>query len=362
MREWFLEERGAKLAEAERAWLQAQRTVVVSVWEVREVRAGEGLVVKDLLRGDERFVQEVRGSGMLRAREAVLARVVDHAGLSVFCGLYPRLLPPFWAAEVVRVARKGLKVRGRKPVPHEKLMDPGATLELIHAWQDAELAWEEEREAAAQRPRTLMNTDGEPLLLTADHFEFDVGNRARVLVGLEEMDGAELEEEGVPATYQFLKAGNAMLASWENTIVGRAVVEAASLRLETNSVARADALRSRVEAACAGLLRFRAREHADPMGLVEKLEAAGVPPPRREVVLPEVLEQVRMLKQRHYEGWADSALPALKGKTPRQAVRSAAGRREVDTLLKEMEHLDAGLPDGERVDFSSLRAELGLVE
>ncbi|MCP3137225.1 MbcA/ParS/Xre antitoxin family protein [Pyxidicoccus sp. QH1ED-7-1] len=153
-----------------------------------------------------------------------------------------------------------------------------------------------------------------------------------------------------------------MHASWENTVVGQAVVEAASLRLEANSVARSEALRSRVEAACAGLLRFRAREHSDPLALVEKLEEAGVPLPPREAAPPEVQEALRLFKQQHYAGWTDSPLPALNGKTPRQAVRSAAGRRAVDTLLKEMEHDEAALPAGERVDFSSLRSELGLEE
>ncbi len=148
VREWFLEDAGVRLEGAERKWLEAQRTAVVSVWEVREVYEGEGLGVKDLLRGDECFVREVLGSMQLGARDAVLGRVVEYLGLSVFCGLHPVPLPSMWAAEVVRVARTGLKVRGRKPVPHEKLMDPEATLNLVHAWQDAELEWEEELEAA----------------------------------------------------------------------------------------------------------------------------------------------------------------------------------------------------------------------
>ena len=100
--------------------------------------------MKDLLCGDERFVREVLGSLQVWKGEAVLARVVDHLGLSVFCGLHPVRLPLRWARKVVRAARRGLTVRGRKPVPHERLMDPEATLNLVHAWQDAEDLEQEE--------------------------------------------------------------------------------------------------------------------------------------------------------------------------------------------------------------------------
>jgi hypothetical protein len=56
----------------------------------------------------------------------------------------------------------------------------------------------------------------------------------------------------------------------------------------------------------------------------------------------------------------DTGLPVLKGKSPRQAVRTKAGRHEVDVLLKEMENAEARLPVAERMDFSGLRSELGL--
>ena len=74
------------------------------VWEARQVYEGEGLMVKDLLRGEERFVHEVKGSRTVKFREALLGRVVDHEGLSVFCGVFPRTLPP---READLVARDG---------------------------------------------------------------------------------------------------------------------------------------------------------------------------------------------------------------------------------------------------------------
>jgi hypothetical protein len=51
---------------------------------------------------------------------------------------------------------------------------------------------------------------------------------------------------------------------------------------------------------------------------------------------------------------------ALRGQTPRDAVRRKAGRERVGFILKEMENHDARVADGVRFDFGRLRAELVL--
>ena len=65
-------------------------------------------------------------------------------------------------------------------------------------------------------------------------------------------------------------------------------------------------------------------------------------------------------KEQHYSDWVDHPLPALAGRTPREATRSKSGRDEVNQLLKEMEHLEERAPTGSRFAFSKLRHELGL--
>ena len=68
---------------------------------------------------------------------------------------------------------------------------------------------------------------------------------------------------------------------------------------------------------------------------------------------------LREAKQRHYADWANQPLPALGGKTPREAVRTKTGRDQVDLLLKEFENNEARLPKSQQVDFLNLREELG---
>ena len=353
-REWFLEEKGAALPEVERTWLLSQRSVVLSVWEVLAVQEGVGLRVKDLLGGEERFVHEVRGSRQLRSRDAVLGRMVEHEGLAVFCGMDPQPLPPQEADEVVRVARKQLRVRGNRPVPRELLATEDTSLGLVILWHGA-ADW---LEVKAEQPLVLTNTDGELLMFVVDRYVFAPEVRSRVLEALRRLDGLEVEEDGEVFRCSFLKRGNAMHASWENTIIGSAEVGADSLRLEANSVARADALRRRVEAECDGLVRHRSREKTEPSKMLERME--GQPVPALPPPSPEEQEALREFKASHHAAWPDDKLPALQGKSPRQAVRTRAGRHQVDVLLKELENREAELPVEERMDVSGLRRELGL--
>ncbi len=58
--------------------------------------------------------------------------------------------------------------------------------------------------------------------------------------------------------------------------------------------------------------------------------------------------------------WADSTIPALGGKTPRQAVRSAKGRDDVAVMLLEQERLMRRTPFGGSIDYAAVWTDLGL--
>jgi hypothetical protein len=185
-------------------------------------------------------------------------------------------------------------------------------------------------------PTELSNTDGDPFLLTTDHFEIAPGAAPAVEAQLAALQGVEPPEPGEdPPAYGFLRPGNRMHRSWDNTIVGSAWISGQALRVETNSRERADALRERIEAACGDRIRHRAREHADPLSATAprgRRDHAPEPPP------PEAEQLLLELQQRHYADWLDQPLPALRGKTPREAARTAQGRSAVDVLLKDMEN------------------------
>jgi hypothetical protein len=349
--DWFLEDGGVRLEDDERAWLLAQQRAWLSIWEVLEVEPGKSVTVRDLLSGDERHVHEVRGSATLVERDAVLGRVVDHEGVSVFCGTHPRPLPPFEAAEVLRRARS--KLRRQSAVPVEKLRKVSVGRFLIARWEEAV----DDLDARTSIPPRLSNTDGDDLLLTTDHFSFESGARAEVEGRLRGLEGSQPPEEGGEDCFTFLRSGNAVHQDWENTVIATAWLSGYSMRLETNSIARADELLRRIEKACRGLIRHRAREHSDPLALAQRSRQRE---PESNLPTKENQLLVRELKERHYGNWPDQPLPALGGKTPRQAARTRDGRAQLDLLLRQFEHNEGQLPTAERVDIRSLRTLLGL--
>ena len=73
-------------------------------------------------------------------------------------------------------------------------------------------------------------------------------------------------------------------------------------------------------------------------------------------------ERIRQLKEAHYRQWLDMPLPAFGGKTPRDAARSAKGRKALDLVLRQIENVENSGAEGERFDVASLRRELGFKE
>ena len=348
----YLEEQGQHLPRAARAWLAAQQAAWLSVWEVTQVEPGSSVTLRDLLADETRLVREVSGSQTLVVRDALLGRVVDYDGASLLCGVHPRPLPPLDAADVVRRARG--RLRRKRAVPVERLRDEAFGRYLIKRWEEtvaeADVRWE--------TPTDLRNTAGDPILLTTDHFEIGPGMRPAVEAKLAALEGVEPPDPAEdPPVYVFLRPGNPLHPSWETTMIGQARIVDGSLRLETNSRTRADALRERVEAACGDGVRHRAREHTDPLShkapFAERDQAIES--------LPDEAQQLALeFKQRHYRDWLDQPIPALAGKTPREATRTAKGRAVVDVLLKDMENREQRSAGDAPFDFSVLRTTLRL--
>jgi hypothetical protein len=82
---------------------------------------------------------------------------------------------------------------------------------------------------------------------------------------------------------------------------------------------------------------------------------AGIPPEMEREVMAK-------FKAEHYATWPDHPLPALGGDTPREAVKTAAGRAAVIELLRTFENSEAREAQEGRAayDFADLRRQLGL--
>ena len=129
----YLNARARRCSLQERGWLDAQRAARVSVWEVEQFDPGQTLTLQDLLSDERRTVPETRG-GQLVPGEALLARVVDHEGLSLLCGVHDQPLsrPQSW--QVVRDARRFLH---RQAAPAKLSRKATFGRLLIRRWERA---------------------------------------------------------------------------------------------------------------------------------------------------------------------------------------------------------------------------------
>ncbi|WP_461393841.1 YecA family protein [Deferrisoma sp.] len=340
-----LEPGGLLLEAEERAWLELLRDAPMGLYEVVEVKPGDGVRVKDLLMPDSPpvWVVERSGSESLARWTVLAARIVRCGEDLVFSGgLYH--FRPDEGHLVLEDVRRRLR-RGRQK-------DVGRTVRraAVAGWVPLLLR--------AVRPETLVCADvetGEPIQFVTDRYR--VSDRKALATRI----------EARPDVVGDRKEGWA----W---VDGRPEDETrrirAALRLERGDVlvveartlGRADAAREWVAEVAGDLTTHLGRIVQDPVGAMGQ-GAASVGPRIPGPMAPEADEAIRRVLREHYEAWPDHPLPALGGKTPREAVRTAKGREQVEALLKtimEGEAQRARRQGGRPLDLGFLWKTLGL--
>lgn len=335
--ESFLEDRGWSLSRGAQEWLAAQQKSWLSIWEIVDVEPGRTLTLRDRLTSEERVVHEVSGSRTAERHYLILGRVVDTGSISLICGMHAVSLRPQAGAAVVEEVRKAL--RRRTAVAPDRLRNPKTAERMLHAWSDAI--------DRLSLPPILENRDGHPLLLTTDRWTFEPSRRSEIVARIASIEGAD----GDPATGAFA------IVREDDTLVGSVEIGDASLIAETNSVARADELRAQIERRCESLLGPGLRSHSDPLAEWDRTDERDLPalPP-----VPEHDALIREVKEQHYAKWLDDRLPALDGKTPREAARTKRGRERLEAILVQMEVMEADVPEAVRYDIGTLRRALGM--
>jgi hypothetical protein len=350
---WAAEQR-RRVTDDQRSLLDAYANAWLSIWKVERVERGVGTLLVDRLTHTERFAYDVTSSGTLDLHDSLLAIIVECDGVAFFGGAHPQPLPPRHAERVLRDARKLCRVRTR-PVDPDLLRNDDIQLELIDFWNAAVDA------LLAAPPPTLTNTDGDRFAFTTDDFEL-TSTCADVVARLASIVGAQQpEDESEDTVIVFTKPGNAMHRGWSNTVVGRAVVNDRSLRVETTSLRRADALKAIIESQLSGMVRYRLRQETNTAELMTRAIAEPSPSPAaREGQPPEIAAAIRQFRKTYMRAWLDEAVPALGGLTPRVAAGTPRARRALEVLLEDIERSESRLPPGERIDLGWLRPELGL--
>ena len=352
----FMEQHGDRLSPRERVFFDRIHASYVQLFEIRHVRANEGLELRDLITGNDLFVRDRSATSQLQRWELIAARVIegptgDHVFESIQC-----VFPPSMQEELVKYIRKFRRVLKKDGWPSDqqtlcRLLVPA----LQGMWMD--------QVAFPPKPR-ITTTDGEPMSFTS--VVFDVHDPALLVVRLMASPTIDADGHGQFVWLEGTKGASARL-------LGSFTLKERRLTLDTMSEERAERGRAFIEQLAGELVTFRASRTQDPWQAVEERrekQAArgargGARPKRSSRSGIPAVEEARIVGEyyeKHYREWVDHPLPALNGRTPREAARLKSQRAKVVQLLKHLEHgserqQDAGEPT---YDFSWMWKELGV--
>ncbi len=320
----FLDQRGFLLPDDERLLAEQWLLVDRSVFEVESLRAGQGLSMRDVRTGDRHEVREHTASRQLKVGDLVCARVVPAGDtMQVFGGVEP----------------VGLHEREELV----ELLDSGPDPEDLVAALSRRFA-----------PPVLQNTEGDPIVLCEARLRVsDPAALAKSLDALYQVDDSD------PATRQ-----------WHELVTTHGMERLrANLRLkgdelfvDTNSEARMDRVLATLGAfqpapTMIDQLRRAAEDVREAIGRAGPGGGTQPPGDRLDPSRPEVAAALAQMIRQYEESWLDESIPALAGRTPREAASDPTRRPDLIRLL------DSFRPGGEPGQMSPerLRAALGLV-
>jgi hypothetical protein len=345
--EHHFETHGAKLPPRARETLAAWRDSYPGVFEVERVEAGRGVHLRDLGTGETIFVHDVTASRELVRGDCCLTRIEKLDGKLMFVS-DGSTVPPAVRDEFLEVIDKEAGASGQTRA--EYIRRSGNLLcrkirKLSDEWM---------------KNLRIVNREGDALeFCHADYSALDEPALLARLRSLEEL----LEEKGKPGEAHF--AWLEVAAQGPRSVYGHVQVGGGHLRLEAQSRTRLQLGRGLLEANAGRLLKHQG-DVCRPLGEMLQQAAVSGKPPESAGPIPAELERelILRMKAEHYAKWPDETLPALGGKTARQAVKTQAGRQAVLKLIRDMEHGEArGAKAGQPAfDFTPLRKTLGLEE
>lgn len=313
---------GPRFTAEERAWLEVLVSRPLGVYEVLEVKPGEGVRLRDLLHDDEPplWVLERTASQTLVRWDVLGARVLPLADGMRFSGaLYP-------------LDRRRLDVPSllddlRAKLAWEATGDPEAERDLLAIALPSE--WLSDIGSPMAPPELVDAATGDPLLLVTDRYRVrNWGRLEQALAARPDVDG---DWETGWTRFEELDDGQRRLLLGLNPRRGG--------RLETFARTRslADVGRGWLEAVAGDAVEFRDREVVDPKDVMA--DARGRSAPRRDDAdaMPMTSEIMESIYRQHYDGWIDMEIGVLGERTPREAMETEEGRQAVIDLLKQYE-------------------------
>ncbi|MEX2205392.1 MAG: hypothetical protein WEF50_04090 [Myxococcota bacterium] len=363
----YLAEHRSRLDAFEQQFLLAACASPLSFHIVGSVERGRGFAARDLMSGVENWVAEHAASESLRHGDAIFAKLVAHAGVTLQVGMGSTCIPPGWVGRVID-SRDLLAGFGGRIAADDLRTFEG---ELRHRY--LELSHELHNPA----PPLIRNTDGDELVPTTLRYALHCSAREAfdalatlsvVSTPEEQLESAELDANGALAKVEITwgKRGNRQMKSWDNTILGTVEVSGSELVVNVNSKKRARKIEREIRRRLGTRAKLEAKLHESLDDLLDRERERPTRPRDRTTdreleEQPEIRELLDEAAREHWASWPDHELPALLGRAPREAARDPALRERLEALLVEFER-DFRDPEfrGLPCDVAELRRRLGM--
>jgi hypothetical protein len=371
----FLES-NPKLPPEELQILQDWQDAYISVFQVKEVEPGKGVLAEDIFSDDEFFLSDVSlttqikkwelltfrkikvleewqlsaagGRDHPKSKEDIRHFVMDH--FKLFKKQNPGAdLPTFLRSKGYLLAQRSLTLSAKPPEIPKLFTSSGEKFEFWEARYDL-----------ADIHKALDLLDQEEDFQQTDSDEDEQGNPIKVFYDwLERGKSAGQIKQIKPQSGLQLKSFFTSGPGLESyRILGAVTLEQGRLVLTAQGKERLVIGKRLLQNVLQRLVKHRMDAVQSIESMMEEKEKAK--PKKIDDEIPLEIKQVLLkdMYDNHYREWLDYPIPALGGKSPRKAIRSKEGRQRVEDLLREMEYLHN---EGDvEYDISWVRRELKL--
>lgn len=363
----FLKSRKDGLTKSDKAYLNALRPSVMSLYEVVGIEPGKSLTVRDMIRGGAPVsVKEKSLTNYVAQWDCLGLRVLDMGTHLEFAGgclqLNRKTAEPLavWLKEMrdltlMAISPKDVSMTKDNIRHYAEVL---WTSEIAQAWM------EDLTQARDRTPKQLSNHDGH--LISPVVVCFPIIKKSKDIEKF--LDGHKEFERVEPDAWLWLEQAKGRKKTKEpSTIRGHVFLDGDFLELHTNSRERANILEDLIERNLSAFLEEPEREYTTaPSGSLEAFSSGLVESKdnNEDMFKPEEIEEMLFqVKDKHYHQWIKDRIPALGDKTPKMAKRSKKGRAELIALLKDIENSENHQAKAQGIkpyDISWMWKELGL--